>query len=114
MSSSQPWMRLARFTLKCVKDSLPCVLKLKTFSLYQTNILVPSFEESRARSQLFLAAEQPTYLPWQESESPYAALPRIAGDRIYIDEELRVGIMGDLGDFFRSKSGGQSVSVLPR
>jgi hypothetical protein len=66
---------------------------------------VPSFEETRARTQLSIVGRdgkkhQVTYLPWKESKDPYAKLRETLDARgtgkIVVDEGMRAGIADEL------------------
>jgi Xaa-Pro aminopeptidase len=81
---------------------------------------VPSFEETRARTQLSIVGRdgkkhQVTYLPWKESKDPYAKLRETLDARgtgkIVVDEGMRAGIADEL----RNGLGGKrEIIVSPK
>lgn len=92
-----------------------------------TLVVVPSFEESRAKLQLPLAldadAGQTVWLPWAESDDPYARIAQYlsaaaagadAGPiRIAVDENVRSGIAAGLQASLAAAVGeGQAVEVV--
>ncbi|KAL7411402.1 peptidase M24, structural domain-containing protein [Mrakia frigida] len=61
----------------------------------QLSVIVPSFEETRAKEQLSIAGKDIKWLPWEESEDAYAKVGDVSG-RIVVDEAMRVGVMDQL------------------
>lgn len=70
----------------------------------RVKVVVPSFEKTRAKTQLEIAVRPDAieYLPWEESESPYGALEEfVERDRegratVLVDENSRVLIMSEV------------------
>ena len=58
-------------------------------------MIVPAFEETRAKEQLSIAGQNIKWLPWEESEDAYAQVGDVSG-RIVVDEAMRVGVMDQL------------------
>lgn len=58
-------------------------------------MIVPSFEETRAKEQLSIAGKDIKWLPWEESEDAYGQVGDVSG-RIVVDEAMRVGVMDQL------------------
>lgn len=83
---------------------------------FEVFVVTPSFEKTRAQTQLHLALPEDdsvTWLPWEEAQDPFEALAAHAGAKIYLDHDMRVGMFGDLQTSFERVVGSGKVEVLP-
>ncbi|CDZ97675.1 60S ribosomal protein L29 [Phaffia rhodozyma] len=70
----------------------------------RVRVVVPSFEETRAKTQLNIAVRSDgiEYLPWEESESPYESLKDLAPSKaehrstVLVDENARVLVASEI------------------